>query len=145
MGAGSDHDPLDWTQAVQPLAKPRLISHLTVTRVRSLIIHDPKTRIRIFPSRIPDPDQRIKCLYPKKKLILNSRKYDPRCPGSGFFPHPGARGQKSKKKQRIPDRELQHCKKLMFGSNPVFLSRHFWPFWVSRIIFADPDPSINMQ
>jgi hypothetical protein len=50
-----------------------------------MFIPDPETdffpsRIRIFPSRIPGPHQRIKPKNPNpKKLFLSSRKYDPGC------------------------------------------------------------------
>ncbi len=47
------------------------------------------SRIRLFPSRIPDPHQRISVFNPKK-WFLSSRKYDPGC------------------SSRIPDPDLQH-------------------------------------
>jgi hypothetical protein len=72
-----------------------------VLRIRDVY---PGSRIRLFPTRIPDPN----CLHPgsririkefkyfnPKKWFLSSRKYDPD-PNADFLPFldPGSRGQK---------------------------------------------------
>jgi hypothetical protein len=66
------------------------------SRIRLFSIPDPGSEL--FPSRIPDPHQRIKYFSPK--WFLRSKKYDPggssRIPDPDFLPipDPGSRGQK---------------------------------------------------
>ncbi len=81
------------------------------------------SRIRLFPSRIPDPN----CLYPGSRILTKEFKYfNPKKikkmvstlknmirvvhPGSGCWlsTHPWSRGQKGTQ-SRIPDPDPQHC------------------------------------
>ncbi len=60
------------------VADPGCLSRIRIFSILDSNFFHPGSRIRIFPSRIPDPHKRIEACNPRK-VFLSSRKYDSGC------------------------------------------------------------------